>query len=168
MTRALGLLVVLAGTWLLLSGIYDHALLYYLGAGSVIFCVALAIRMDLVDHEGVPFDLGWRILTYWPWLFVQIVKSNIDVVVRLLRPTPDVSPTLIRTKPLQATDLAKVIYGNSITLTPGTFSIDIDEERGILVHALTREGAEGVLSDDMNRRCADLESSRLKKMRDVQ
>lgn len=165
MTRAFGLLVVLSATWLLLSGIYDFNLLYYLGAGSVIFCVALAIRMDLVDHEGVPFDLGWRIFTYWPWLFVQIVKSNIDVVLRLVRPVPDISPTLIRTQPLQASDLAKVIYGNSITLTPGTFSIDIDEERGILVHALTREGADGVLSDDMNRRCANLESTSLKNRR---
>lgn len=161
MTRAFGLLVVLAATWLLLSGIYDHGLLYWLGAASVVFCVALAVRMDLVDHEGVPFDLGWRIFTYWPWLFVEIVKANIDVVGRLLRPTPNISPTLIRTMPMQKTDLGKVIYGNSITLTPGTFSIDIDKERGILVHALSKDGAEGVLGDDMNRRCARLEAGRL-------
>jgi multicomponent Na+:H+ antiporter subunit E len=161
MTRAFGLMVVLSATWLLLSGIYDHGLLYWLGAGSVVFCVGLAIRMDLVDHEGVPFDLGWRILTYWPWLFVEIVKANIDVIGRLLNPNPNVSPTLIRTQPLQRTDLGKVIYGNSITLTPGTFSIDIDHERGILVHALTKEGAEGVLTDDMNRRCAGLEAGGL-------
>lgn len=168
MTRHLGLLVVLAATWLLLSGIYDHGLLYWLGGGSVIACVVLAVRMDLVDHEGVPFDLGWRILIYWPWLFWEIVKANIDVVGRLLRPTPDISPTLIRTMPLQRTDLAKVIYGNSITLTPGTFSIDIDEERGILVHALSKEGAEGVLSDDMNRRCAVLENRGLRRKAGVE
>ena len=162
MTRAFGLLVVLAATWLLLSGIYDFNLLYWLGGASVVFCVALAVRMDLVDHEGVPFDLGWRIFTYWPWLFVEIVKANIDVVIRLLSPNPKISPTLIRTLPMQRTDLAKVIYGNSITLTPGTFSIDIDHERGILVHALSKEGAEGVLSDDMNRRCARLESGGLR------
>ncbi|WP_416899666.1 MAG: Na+/H+ antiporter subunit E [Minwuia sp.] len=161
MTRALGLLVVLAAVWLLLSGIYDFNLLYWLGAGSVIACVVLAIRMDVVDHEGVPLDLGWRILIYWPWLFVEIVKANIDVVLRLLRPSPDISPTLIRTPPLQRTDLGKVIYANSITLTPGTISIDIDHEHGILVHALSKSGAEGVLSDDMNRRCAALENDRL-------
>lgn len=162
MTRSLGLLVVLAATWLLLSGIYDHSLLYWLGGGSVIACVVLAVRMDLVDHEGVPLDLGWRILIYWPWLFWEIVKANIDVISRLLRPTPAISPTLIRTMPLQRTDLGKVIYGNSITLTPGTFSIDIDHEHGILVHALSKEGAEGVLTDDMNRRCAGLESRGLR------
>lgn len=160
--RALGLLVVLAAVWLLLSGIYDHSLLYWLGAGSVLFCVFLAYRMNVVDHEGVPFDLGWRILVYWPWLFVEIVKANIDVIGRLLSVNPKIAPTLIRTVPLQRTDLAKVIYANSITLTPGTFSVDIDDERGILVHALTKEGAEGVLSDDMNRRCALLERGGLK------
>ncbi len=156
-------MAALAVTWLLLSGIYDHSLLYWLGAGSVLFCVYIAHRMDVVDHEGVPFDLGWRILVYLPWLFIEIVKSNIDVIIRLSRPNPVFSPTLIRTMPLQRTDLAKVIYGNSITLTPGTFSIDIDHEHGILVHAFSKEGAEGVMSDDMNRRCAGLEGGALSK-----
>lgn len=161
MSRALGLLAVLAATWLLLSGIYDHGLLFWLGGASVIACVLLAARMDVVDHEGVPFDLGWRILVYWPWLFVEIVKANIDVIGRIMRPNPAISPTLIRSMPLQKTDLAKVTYANSITLTPGTLSIDIDHEHGVLVHALSREGAEDVLSDVMNRRCARLESARL-------
>lgn len=167
MSRALGLLVVLAATWLLLSGIYDHGLLFWLGAASVVACVLLARRMDVVDHEGVPIDLGWRILVYWPWLFVEIVKANIDVIGRLLRPTPAIAPTLIRTMPKQQTDLGKTIYANSITLTPGTFSIDIDYEHGILVHALSREGAEGVLFDDMNERCARLEKSRLARKADA-
>lgn len=167
MSRSLGLLVMLAATWLLLSGIYDHALLFWLGAASVIACVLLAHRMDVIDHEGVPLDLGWRILIYWPWLFIEIVKANIDVIGRLLRLTPAISPTLIRTRPLQQTDLGKTIYANSITLTPGTFSIDVDEEQGILVHALARDGAEGVLSDDMNARCARLEGRRLSRKADA-
>lgn len=161
MGRALGLLVFLAATWLLLSGIYDHSLLYWLGAASCLLCVAIAWRMDVVDHEGTPLELGWRIIVYWPWLFVEIVKANIDVIRRLLRVTPDISPTLVRSRTMQRTDLGRVIYANSITLTPGTLSIDIDDDKGILVHALSRDGAEGVLSDDMNRRCAGLESDRL-------
>lgn len=161
MVRALGLLVFLAVTWLLLSGIYDHSLLYWLGAASCLLCVFIAHRMDVVDHEGTPLELGWRIIVYWPWLFIEIVKANIDVIGRLMRPTPDISPTLVRSKTLQRTDLGRVIYANSITLTPGTLSIDIDDEKGILIHALSREGAEGVLTDDMNRRCAALESDRL-------
>lgn len=160
-TRALGLLVALAVTWLLLSGIYDHPLLFWLGAASCLGCVLIAYRMDVVDHEGVPLDLGWRVVAYWFWLFGEIVKANIDVTRRILRGPSAISPTLLRTPPLQQTDLGKVIYANSITLTPGTFSIDIDNEHGILVHALSQEGAEGVLSDDMNRRCAALESDRL-------
>lgn len=161
MGRALGLLVFLAATWLLLSGIYDYALLYWLGGASCLLCVLVAWRMDVVDHEGTPLELGWRIVVYWPWLFIEIVKANIDVIRRLLRANPDISPTLVRSQTMQRTDLGRVIYANSITLTPGTLSIDIDDGKGILVHALSREGAEGVLNDDMNRRCADLESDRL-------
>ncbi|MEC9347822.1 MAG: Na+/H+ antiporter subunit E [Pseudomonadota bacterium] len=159
--RAIGLLTVLAVTWLLLSGIYDHGLLYWLGAASCLTCVWVAHRMDVVDHEGVPLpDLGLRILPYWGWLFIEIVKANIDVIRRIARLHPDISPTLVRSPALQATDLGKVIYANSITLTPGTFTLDISEE-GMLVHAISRDGADGVLSDDMNRRCAALESARL-------
>lgn len=151
----------MAATWLLLSGIYDHALLFWLGAASCIACVWIAHRMDVVDHEGVPLlDLGPRILVYWSWLFVEIVKANIDVVRRIARFRPDISPTLLLSPAQQVTDLGKVIYANSITLTPGTLTLDISEE-GMLVHAISRDGAEGVLGDDMNRRCAALESARL-------
>lgn len=156
MSHAISLATALAATWLLLSGIYDNGLLYWLGGASVIFCVYVAHRLDVVDHESVPLHVAWGIVLYWPWLLVEIFKANIDVTKILLSKNPAKSTTLFYTSPKQPSDLGKVIYANSITLTPGTYSIDIDDEHGILVHALSADGADGVLSDEMNDKCRDI------------
>ena len=171
MLQKLGLFLALCVGWLLWSGYFDKKLLLGLGLASALVCTYLAMRMRRADGEGSQFKIlehVHQLATYWPWLLLEIAKSNLEVTKIILSSKLDIDPVLIRLKAGQSTAMGQVIYGNSITLTPGTFSIDIDEERGILVHALTREGAEGVLSDDMNRRCADLESSRLKKMRDAE
>ena len=159
MGRALGLLVFLAATWLLLSGIYDHALLLWLGAASCLLCVLVAWRMDVVDHEGTPLELGWRIIAYWPWLFIEIVKANIDVTRRLLRANPDISPTLVRTQTMQRTDLGRVIYANSITLTPGTVTVDLQGDE-LTVHALTAEAEADLLTGDMDGRVTRLQGTK--------
>jgi multicomponent Na+:H+ antiporter subunit E len=62
-----------------------------------------------------------------------------------------ISPTIISFKPSQKTTVGLVIHANSITLTPGTITIDVGKG-GFVVHALTRAGAEGVTSGDMDRR----------------
>jgi multicomponent Na+:H+ antiporter subunit E len=49
-----------------------------------------------------------------------------------------------------------VLFGNSITLTPGTLTTDIDDSGLMTVHALTAEGAQGVLASDMNQRVSRL------------
>lgn len=145
--------------WLLLSGFFDSAFLLAAGAGSAIAVVAFARRMDIADHEGHPIHLGLRALTYWPWLVVEIVKSAWDVSKIILNPRLPVSPTLIRVKTSQKTEVGTVVYANSITLTPGTISVDVSHGE-ILVHALTREGAAGLQSGDMDRRVTRFEGSK--------
>ncbi len=153
--HAVGLALALAGVWLLLSGHYQ-ALILGFGVASVLFCVFIAMRMDVADHEGVPLHVGWRALTYLPWLGVEIVKANIDVAKRVVQPVPDISPELFETPASQKTDLGQVIYANSITLTPGTVSVDLDP--GVIrVHALSREGADGVRDGEMDRRALGVE-----------
>ena len=145
--------------WLLLSG-YFVAFLLAAGAGCAAAVVLVARRMDVVDHEGHPIHLGLRaLLSYWPWLAGEIVKSGWDVSRRILDPRLPVSPTLVRFKPSQATALGLVIHANSITLTPGTISVEVTAEE-FLVHALTQEGAAGLAASEMDRRVAELEKSR--------
>ena len=154
---ALSSFLVLYGFWLLLSG-YFTAFLMSTGAVVAVGVVLLTRRMDLVDHEGHPIHLGWRILTYWPWLVIEIVKSAWDVSRIIVNPRLPISPTLVRAATSQKTVVGVVTYANSITLTPGTISVDVRLGE-ILVHALTRESAAGLQTGDMDRRVTKFEGA---------
>ncbi len=157
MLQTLSLGAVLYGLWLLLSGHYQPLLLG-LGVASTIVVVLIARRMDLIDREGHPIHLSWRFLLYLPWLGWEIVKANIDIARVIVRPKMAIGPTVLRLKGTQKSELGHVIYANSITLTPGTVTIGLEE--GVLsVHALTREAAEGLIRGDMDRRVAAVEGA---------
>lgn len=157
MYRAVGLVGLLFAFWLLLSGIFEP---FLIGAGlaCAIAVAALARRMDVIDHEGQPLHLGLPALAYWPWLAKEIVKSGWDVSRRVLDPRLPISPTVVRIKPSQRTVVGLATHANSITLTPGTVTMDV--ARGeFLVHALTAEGAEGVAGAEMDARVSRFEGS---------
>ncbi len=157
MLRAISLGLVLFGIWLLISGIYTP-LLISLGAVSCLAVVGIAHRMDVVDHEGHPIHLGWRALTYWMWLTVEIVKANIDVARRILDPKLPIDPAVVTVKASQDSELGHVIFANSITLTPGTVSMRVAENT-ILVHAIATDMAEDVQSGAMDRRVTAMEGT---------
>ncbi|MCW8861469.1 MAG: Na+/H+ antiporter subunit E [Rhodospirillales bacterium] len=157
MLRSLSLGAVLFATWLLLSGFYDDPLLLGLGVVSTVLVVYIAHRMDVIDHEGHPVQLSFGGVMYWPWLLWEIVKSNIGVAKVILSPSMPATPVFFKIKSSQKTDLGRTIYANSITLTPGTITVAIDGE-DFLIHALTREGAKGVMSGKMDRKVSRLEA----------
>jgi multicomponent Na+:H+ antiporter subunit E len=155
LTHAVGLGLGLSVLWLLLSG-HTDPLLIGLGLASCVAIVLIAGRLDVIDHEAVPLQLhlGW--FGYIGWLGREITKSNIDVARIVLSPSLPISPTMIWVPASQRTDVGKVIYANSITLTPGTVSVEI-EEGEILVHAITRAAAEGLVAGEMDRRIVRVE-----------
>lgn len=157
MLHAISLSVVLYTLWMLLSGYFDP-LLMWLGLASVFVVVYTAIRMDVIDHEGHPIHLSWRALLYWPWLAVEIVKSNIDVARAILSPTMPIKPTVFRIKASQTTELGHVLYANSITLTPGTVTLAMHNSY-LDIHALTETAKEGLLSGEMDRRVHAVEGA---------
>lgn len=150
MIRKFSLIVLLFLFWVVLSGFFTP---FLLGAGlvSALAITWFAARMEVIDHEGHPIHLGLATLTYWPWLMVEIVKSAWDVTKVVLSRRLIVSPMLVRTPTTQKTVVGVAVYANSITLTPGTISIDVKHGE-ILVHALTQEGAAGLLTGEMDRR----------------
>ena len=85
MRHALSLFVGLYGLWLALSGHYTPFLLA-IGAACAAFAVAVAMRMDVVDHGGHPVHLGYRIPLYWAWLAIQILVSAVKVSRIVLSP----------------------------------------------------------------------------------
>ena len=149
MIHAISLSAVLFGVWLLLSGHYTPFLLG-LGGVSTLLAVAISLRMDVVDREGHPLHLGLRIIGYVPWLIFQVLHANVDVARRVLGPSLPISPRMFRVRATQRTDLGRVIYANSITLTPGTVSVKLEGSE-ILVHALTAEAAADLREGTMNR-----------------
>lgn len=156
MRHSLALAGVLAVTWVLWSG-HAEPLLLGLGGLSILATVALAVRMGIVDGEGVPLAIARPgQLTYTPWLVWQVVLSSWDVGRRVWWRDPGLSPRMVTVTPGQATWTGKVLYANSITLTPGTISVTM-EDAEIRVHALHAEAAAGLGSGDMDRRITALE-----------
>ncbi len=148
--RTINLILVLMAVWLLFSGIYTPLIISF-GIGSCILVTLIARRMDVIDREALPIHLGYQIIVYWIWLVIEIVKANIDVAKCVLFPKKYLKPSLFVAPISQKSDLGKVIYANSVTLTPGTVTVDLYDDN-ILVHALTKGTAEGVLTGDMDAR----------------
>jgi multicomponent Na+:H+ antiporter subunit E len=148
---------VLFGFWITLSG-YLEPFLISAGAASAAAVVWLAHRMTLIDREGHPIHLGRTIFTYLPWLFKEIAKSGWDVTKIILNPRLPVTPELLRVKASQRTSVGVATYANSITLTPGTISVEVADGT-ILVHALTKQGASSLATGDMDLRVLRFEGA---------
>ena len=146
------LILALAATWLILSG-YFKPMLLILGAISIVFVLWLCGRMKIMDNETVPYESTPRTARYFNWLFKEIVKANMQVVKAVINPNLEVSPTLVRVPAPQKTDIGKTMFANSITLTPGTVSVDMEGDE-ILVHALLSEMSNPDDFEEMGRRSA--------------
>ncbi|MEE9272426.1 MAG: Na+/H+ antiporter subunit E [Robiginitomaculum sp.] len=134
------LLVILVSYWLTLSGYFDNTVLFVTGGLSALTVVALTARMKILDSETVPYVHG-KAFGYFFWLFNEIAKANMVVVKAVLSPDMKISPSLIEVDMKQETDLGRSVFANSITLTPGTVSVQLEEGK-ILVHALLEELAD--------------------------
>ena len=139
--RPLALGLALGALWLALSFYFGKPTLLGFGALSVVVTVWLTAHMGLLDQEGVPTRIFPGILPYMVWLTVEIGKANVLVAREVLRPKLRLSPKLIRVPAYQASDTGRTIFGNSVTLTPGTVTVDVDRD-SLVIHALTEELAD--------------------------
>lgn len=155
MKHTLSLALTLAIIWLLNSGHYS-LLILSLGFVSIVLVITIVHIMDLIDHESQPIHLTFRLPMYWLWLFKELVISNIDVAKRVWLGKSSIYPVVETLKITQRTDMGKVIYANSITLTPGTVTIDLQDNE-LTVHALTREAMQSLQQGEMDRRVTELE-----------
>jgi len=126
--------LLLIAFWLVLSGHYT-ALLLGFGAASVALVLWIANRMAVVDHEMVPLRLTHRIPLYALWLTKEIILSSIKVSIRVLRGPQSLNPGFRPIAHGQSTSMGETILANSITLTPGTLSVRVDD-RTIDVHSI--------------------------------
>ncbi len=144
--------------WLLWSGMFEPLMLAF-GLASCIFAALITSKLQVVDSRERPLLIFARMIGYIPWIAWEVVKSNIDVAKRIWQPQMDISPTIVTVKATQETALGLVIHANSITMTPGTLSIDV--EPGLIeVHALSADSIADLHNGEMDRRVSKLEGNR--------
>jgi len=160
--------ILLLGFWLLLSGHYDFFHIS-MGVFSSLLVIFINLRLkryffyqEEIDktearikshfHVGIKF---FRLLYYIPWLLWQIVIASLQVAYAVLSPKMPIDPSLILFKTKLPCMTAKVILGNSITLTPGTITVQISGD-DFVVHALMDVSSSGILSGALPEQVAKL------------
>lgn len=158
MAYAISLGIGLFVLWFALSG-YTLPLILSFGVFSCILCVWLAARMNLMDDEAVPIRLRFSLTSYWGWLAREIVKANWAVTKIILSPhlAKNMQQQLIEVPTTQKTDMGRVIFANSITLTPGTVTVATEKNKfTVLALADQFTAPEGLA--EMDRRVTKVET----------
>ena len=122
-----------------------------------ITCLYVTWKAKFIDEEGLPLHLLIRLPIYTFWLFKEIIKANIDTAKIIIFNNPD--PQNFRVKSSQKTEAGKVTYANSITLTPGTVTTELDGDV-LEVHALSSDMADDVKSGAMDKKVSWLEGNK--------
>lgn len=137
--------VILLVFWLVLSEVFQFK--YILMGVIASFLGTLLVRDTMIlsgsetgkEFHGFDFPL-FKYIKYWIWLAGQIIVANIQIALIVLNPKLPINPQIVVFKQEMDNPLAHVSLANSITLTPGTITIDIDDDNYI-IHALTDEAA---------------------------
>ena len=151
--------LILVALWLLMSGLWDKPLILIFGVISILITLYAVHRMIKADDEGLPFPVHpLKLFGYLCWLMVEIAKSNLAVTKVILSGEQPQRQKLLLTPATQAADINRVIYANSITLTPGTVTVETEDEQ-FLVHALDFGDGDRESLEDMDRRVTAIELS---------
>lgn len=156
--RTIGIAIALMVLWLLMSGVYKP-LTIGLGAASVVLAVFVVRRMDRIDEDALQLRLRpIASLGYFIWLLGEIAKSNWAVTKVILSSDQNTRQHFFAVPFSQSTDLGQVVFANSITLTPGTITVEIEPEH-FYVHALSFEDSDHDALADMDARVTATEAS---------
>ena len=151
--------VLLFGFWMLLSGNTQPKFLTY---GVLTSIVASWVSYPLLlvpngDDTKRYFVFGvnpFKLAAYIVWLLWQLILANIDVIRATVRPEIEIDPCVVRFRYQTDNPMAKVVLANSITLTPGTVTMNVTEDGVYEVHALTVGAADGLRGGDMQKKVA--------------
>jgi len=144
--HALYTFLILFAFWIVLSGKFDA---FHLTLGLISCALVTFLSSDLLFHDkkkkGRLAETGRFIFFYIPWLLIQIILSTIHVSILALHPRMKarIDPRIVRFRTRLEKGISRVVFANSITLTPGTITIR-DEEGEFYVHAIDEKSAQGV------------------------
>ena len=153
--------------WILLSGRFQ---LKYLVIGLIASGIVTCFTSDLLyRHQGKKTTnpsfrymlvTAMRIFVYSFWLFWVVIKANIQIAAIILNPKMPVDPGVLYFKTGLRNRIALVTLGNSITLTPGTFTIAI-KSGTYIIHYLLPKSADDLKSDLMQNKVIDVFSDNM-------
>jgi multicomponent Na+:H+ antiporter subunit E len=148
--RQFAVFVSLFVFWLVFSGHFDAL---HISLGLICSATVATLSYDLLLPEPLSSSAGiiaWRFLLYTPWLLWEIIVANFHVLYLVLQPS-HLRPQTVRFKTGLKSDFAKVTLANSITLTPGTITMNVDNDE-FYIHAISDKAALGVIESDMEQR----------------
>ncbi|MGI9400901.1 MAG: Na+/H+ antiporter subunit E [Rhizobiaceae bacterium] len=149
--------LTLFALWLLMSGVYKP-LVIGLGIASAILAVYFEKRMNAIDRYPLRLSVSLiRMFQYFAWLHVEIAKSNWAVTKLILAPRIKLRQNLFEVPFTQRTDFCVAMFANSITLTPGTITVEVEPDH-FFVHALSYSEDDDDALAEMDRRVTAIET----------
>jgi multicomponent Na+:H+ antiporter subunit E len=149
--------VILFLNWLIWSGHFDA---WHLSLGVISCSLVTYISHDLLfrreKFQKKDIREVVRFVKYIPWLLYQIILANVHVAKVALNPMMPIQPSLITFRVRLKKGISLLTFGNSITLTPGTITVDIRGGEYYVVHALDRKVADDLLTGEMEDRVAHI------------
>tara|TARA_E500000075_G_C6994329_1_gene325594 strand:- start:3183 stop:3536 length:354 start_codon:yes stop_codon:yes gene_type:complete len=111
----------------------------------------------MVDDESMPISILPKAVLYWMWLYKEVIQSSLYVSKLILSREMDITPQYFKIKSNQKTTMGFNIYANSITMTPGTISVIINNtSKEIDIHALTMDTKASLQNGVMDKRIKKL------------
>lgn len=155
--RYAGPSLLLLAFWLAMTGRFDGERLL---VGVVVVALVLGFNRELILRHGEARVLGLarlpRLFTYLCQLMIDVIKANLHVAYVVLHPRLPIQPCMVILRTVLQDDVTRTMLANSITLTPGTLTVDLEGDR-FLVHGLTRVAAASVEQRLMEDRLAAME-----------
>ena len=132
--------------WLILSGTDNP---FHVGLGLVVSCGVAWLNSGRADSSARHFPVV-GMLWYLPWLLSRIVQSGVHMTVLILRPSLPIAPRLIHYRTNLQHQMGIAILGNSITLTPGTITVEVQAQE-LVVHAIDDEAGHDLTTHRLER-----------------
>jgi multicomponent Na+:H+ antiporter subunit E len=119
--------------WVLLTGTLNRDELVAGAMVSLTVTVLFGARFTIFTGFRFSWLAPVYILTYLGYFFVALVRANLDLAARVLAPSLPINPALVEINTQLKSPLGKLLLANTITLTPGTLTVDVVEDK-LLVH----------------------------------
>jgi multicomponent Na+:H+ antiporter subunit E len=139
----LALIIWILGAWPFVDGKIDMQVLI---AGVIAAAIVAFLFHEILPKEHRVFISPVRIfwaLVYLPVFFYYVIRANFDVVYRVLHPKMPIKPGIVKIKTVLKTESGITALANSITLTPGTLTVDLTDDGFLYIHWIN------VKSDDV-------------------